>query len=96
MEIEQQGKSRILDTLAQGLRVIQVLTYRLVAVSRGVYKQADAHGIQPLLLEKGNDIIHALSVLVSVDHSCLLVLGQHGDVTAYIMSLGIADRRQSA
>ena len=92
MEVEHEGHAGLLDFLAQGFHIVQVLAHALPLVVaggfRGVYEEPHAHGVHAQLLEIGERGIDAVAVGVVVEGSMAGVGGQQRDIAAHILAVG--------
>ena len=74
MEVGHQLQPGILDALAEGFDVVEVLTYSLVAAI-GVDKQSDTHGVLSLFAEEGQHVGNRIAVLILIQLIFRMLLG---------------------
>ena len=82
VDVEQEQKSSILDTLAKCLHIFEILTDVFVLIVRGIDKESHAHRVPALLLQEVEHICDGRPVLIEIGSVLLFIFQQDGDVAS--------------
>ena len=82
VEIEHEQEAGVLDALAKGLHILQILHHTLVRIVRGIDEESHAHRVPALLFQEVEHICDSSPVLIEIGGVLLFILQQHGDIAS--------------